>query len=416
MSDERFTIESARDAAGSDRLSEWVADFLASEARPVVAAVDGIDLDHYVDALLERFANPQIGDQIARLCLDGSAKFPKFLLPTVRAQLAIDGPVDGAALALAGWCEYLNGVTEAGNPIEQSSDPLLESAILHAKESRSEPAAFLEFDEVFGTDLPADKRFVAAFTAARRLSLAHGLGMQALKSETGAPCGLVINPEIARPAGDALADAEAARIAEVLEDYRRDAMSLAAGAHVRDFVTGIDAHRRGVLPADVEIGGVDNFATIDRTADWPLQQLALALQRKAGIVGTETVELRLVGRDGRTLGESIGFGWEPRDGELVDYGAVAELKRRAFETLWSRFVSRHRERGTTRARAFEAFREAGGTIYSPTAEEKAAFQESAQPVWAWYEEQFGTEWIEAAQGAVRDCEAQLDAEFESAAE
>lgn len=31
MSDERFTIESARDAARSDRLSEWVADFLASD-------------------------------------------------------------------------------------------------------------------------------------------------------------------------------------------------------------------------------------------------------------------------------------------------------------------------------------------------------------------------------------------------
>ena len=49
-----------------------------------------------------------------------------------------------------------------------------------------------------------------------------------------------------------------------------------------------------------------------------------------------------------------------RDGELVDYEAVAELKRRAFETLWSRFTSRHRERGTTRERAFDAFREREG--------------------------------------------------------
>ena len=49
-----------------------------------------------------------------------------------------------------------------------------------------------------------------------------------------------------------------------------------------------------------------------------------------------------------------------RDGEFVDYTAVAELKRRAFETLWSRFASRERERGTRRARAFEAFREREG--------------------------------------------------------
>jgi len=111
---------------------------------------------------------------------------------------------------------------------------------------------------------------------------------------------------------------EAARITEVLEDYRRDAMSLAAEVHVRDFLADLDAHRRGALPDDAEIGAVDDFGPIDPTAEWPLQQLALSLQRRAGIVGTEMVELRIVGRDGRTLGESIGFGWKPRDGELIE--------------------------------------------------------------------------------------------------
>jgi len=111
---------------------------------------------------------------------------------------------------------------------------------------------------------------------------------------------------------------EAARIGQVLEDYRQDAMSLAAGSHIRDFLGDLDAHRRGTLPSDVDIGGVDGFATIDREAEWPLQQLALNLQRTAGIIGTEAVELRIVGRDGRTLGESIGFDWTPRDEALVE--------------------------------------------------------------------------------------------------
>jgi len=110
---------------------------------------------------------------------------------------------------------------------------------------------------------------------------------------------------------------EAARITEALEDYRRDAMSLAAGAHVRAFLDGLDAHRLGRLPADAEIGGVDDFAPIDPAADWPLQQLALRLQRKAGIVGSEAVELRIVDREERTLGESIGFGWKPLDPSLI---------------------------------------------------------------------------------------------------
>lgn len=65
--------------------------------------------------------------------------------------------------------------------------------------------------------------------------------------------------------------------------------------------------------------------------------------------------------------------------------------------------------------AFEAFRAAGGEVYSPTPEEKAAFQDAAQPVWTWYEEQFGRDWIDAATQAVATCETELDSEYEDAA-
>lgn len=111
---------------------------------------------------------------------------------------------------------------------------------------------------------------------------------------------------------------EAARITEALEDYRRDAATLASGAHVQNFMSRLDAHRRGVLPEDINIGGIDMFPLIDRNAEWPLQQLALALQRKSATLGAEIVELRLIDRTGRTLGESIEFGWAPRDPSLVD--------------------------------------------------------------------------------------------------
>ena len=121
------------DAAMADPpLRQFVRHFLTVEAQPMVPAVSGIDLDRYVDGLIERFSNPQIGDQISRLCLDGSAKFPKFLLPTVRAQLAIDGPVGASALALAGWCRYLLGLTESGNQLVRSADPGLDAATAYA--------------------------------------------------------------------------------------------------------------------------------------------------------------------------------------------------------------------------------------------------------------------------------------------
>ncbi len=149
------------EAMADPALREFVTRLLHIEAKPTLPAAAGIDLDDYIASLIERFSNPGVGDQIARLCLDGTAKFPKFLLPTVRAQL--DGADDGnvnvtrCALALAGWCEYLASFDEP------SADPQLDLARKFAFESRDDPRAFLSFVDVFGTDLMDSPTFVEAF-------------------------------------------------------------------------------------------------------------------------------------------------------------------------------------------------------------------------------------------------------------
>lgn len=159
------------DAAMADRgLRMFVEDFLAIEALPVLPPVSGVDLESYTASLIERFSNPAIGDQIARLCLDGSAKFPKFLLPTVRAQLDAGGSVRLSALALAGWCEYLTGERDS-----LASDPLLDEAVGHADRSRHDPETFLRFAEVFGADLPSAHRFTDAFVDALNRLRSQGI-------------------------------------------------------------------------------------------------------------------------------------------------------------------------------------------------------------------------------------------------
>ncbi len=147
-------------AMGDASLGAYVDRLLHVEAKPTLPAAAGIDLDEYITSLIERFSNPAISDQIARLCLDGSAKFPKFLLPTIESQLRTDGPVELAALGLAGWCEYL---VRASDP---ASDPLLDTARRHARASVDDPGVFLGFHEVFGPELAQNERFGAAFVAA----------------------------------------------------------------------------------------------------------------------------------------------------------------------------------------------------------------------------------------------------------
>ncbi|MGI9611059.1 MAG: hypothetical protein ACR2NL_12270, partial [Acidimicrobiia bacterium] len=75
-----------------------------------------------------------------------------------------------SALALAGWCEYLSGP-----PDSLAADPLLDQAKAHADRSQQDPAAFLGFTEVFGTDLRGADRFADAFVHALGLLRSQGV-------------------------------------------------------------------------------------------------------------------------------------------------------------------------------------------------------------------------------------------------
>ncbi|MDX6685757.1 MAG: mannitol 2-dehydrogenase [Baekduia sp.] len=150
------------EAMATPAVQTFVEELLLHEALPTLTAIPGHPREDYVASVLERFRNTGVRDQIARLCLDGSAKFPTFLLPTIVAQLHGGGPIDRAATALAGWARYL-GVIEA---TEQAFDASGEVARRHALAALAEPSAFLDYAEVFGPELRESDRFRAAFVSA----------------------------------------------------------------------------------------------------------------------------------------------------------------------------------------------------------------------------------------------------------
>lgn len=112
---------------------------------------------------------------------------------------------------------------------------------------------------------------------------------------------------------------EATRIKEVLESYKRDAENLISGNHIKEFFGDLHAYRSGEILPDTIIGGEGGFSIVDPNAILPLQELALGLQHKAALMGTEVVELKLVDRSGGTLGQTHGFGWEPYDPTLIEW-------------------------------------------------------------------------------------------------
>ena len=157
-------IELVHDAMDTPEVADFLAELLGQEALPTVAEIPHHAREDYIDTVLERFANPGIGDQVARLCIDGTAKFPTFLIPTVLGQLDREGPVEGAATALAGWARYLGTV----DPEQQAFDASADAARAHARRALDEPLAFLDFDAVFPDPVRASERFRTAFADAYR--------------------------------------------------------------------------------------------------------------------------------------------------------------------------------------------------------------------------------------------------------
>jgi len=127
----------------------------------IVPPVPDTVLEDYYDLIARRFANPKIGDTIARLALDGSNRQPKFVLPSTRARLDNGDDVVGLALVSALWCRYFQGKSDSGRDIafnDENADRLHKAALA----SREDPLTFLQERDIFG-DLADNPVFAGRF-------------------------------------------------------------------------------------------------------------------------------------------------------------------------------------------------------------------------------------------------------------
>ncbi len=117
------------------------------EVTPLLPPVPGIDLTGYKATLLTRFDNPAIKDQVTRLCLNGSGKFPQYLLPSLQKAIRSGRPHRLLTLALAGWMRYLTGVDEQGRPfvIDDPSTVLL----TERASGQADPSPLLALTDIF---------------------------------------------------------------------------------------------------------------------------------------------------------------------------------------------------------------------------------------------------------------------------
>jgi len=137
-----------------------------------ISMIISIRIDDYKKTLIERFSNPKIRDRLPRLCLNGSAKIPKFVLGSLRDKLQLGGAIYYLSLTIAAWCHYLNGYDDQNRPIP-IDDPLADSLTQQALSGKTDPRPLLSIFEIFG-DLVQSPRFVE--TVADKLSNLHDFG------------------------------------------------------------------------------------------------------------------------------------------------------------------------------------------------------------------------------------------------
>ncbi len=142
-------IEYVHEAMAEPLIRGFLAKLEREEIIPIVPPVPETDLGAYFAKVEERFSNPRIGDTVARLCLDGSNRQPKFILPSTADRLAAAMEVNGLALVSAFWCRYCAGTSDSGRiipPNDESAARLKEAALA----AKSNPDAFLALSDIFG--------------------------------------------------------------------------------------------------------------------------------------------------------------------------------------------------------------------------------------------------------------------------
>ena len=165
----------AHDVASDPLFAQFLLDYMEREATPTLEPVPGVDLSEYRQQLIERFANSEIKDTLARLCAESSDRIPKWLVPVIRHNLDNGGEIARSALVVAAWARYAEGVDEAGEPIE-IVDSRKDEVMARAARQHAEPLAFLEDRDLF-EGLIDDARFTDAYRAA--LDALHADGARA---------------------------------------------------------------------------------------------------------------------------------------------------------------------------------------------------------------------------------------------
>ncbi len=167
--------ESVADAMRDEQLAQFVEQLMSDDFAPSLGTMPGLEVPHYISAVLARFRNPGIRHLLSQIAWDGSKKLPVRVTPVVVDALRAGRPIHRLVMPLAAWMRFIVRQAKAEVAIV---DP--EAARLAALgkacsgDARADVARFGVFESVLPPAIFANENFRRALeTAYERLAVPH---------------------------------------------------------------------------------------------------------------------------------------------------------------------------------------------------------------------------------------------------
>jgi fructuronate reductase len=132
---------SVNEAMADKSLAGFVRTLMIEDIKPSVRIPRGLDIDVYIEAVLQRFRNPAIRHELAQIAWDGSQKLPFRILGTIEDALKACRPIDRLCLPIAAWMHFIIAKARGDRRI---TDPLAERLLMIAGGCNGDPAGDVE--------------------------------------------------------------------------------------------------------------------------------------------------------------------------------------------------------------------------------------------------------------------------------
>jgi fructuronate reductase len=148
-------------------LAAFIGTMMKRDILPTIKAPRGLDLNLYIQAILQRFRNPAIRHALAQIAWDGSQKLPFRLLGTIHDNLQAGRPIDMLCVPVTAWMHFVRRKAAAG---EQVVDPLAQRLFDIGTSCQNRASAdlpmFLALEQVFAPSLAGNEIFTSALARA----------------------------------------------------------------------------------------------------------------------------------------------------------------------------------------------------------------------------------------------------------